>query len=160
MTSPSGARARAALLATSPVFVTAGVLVATTWLLGVVARNSEMGFPRFITPSIAWDATGSPTAWIASVVMLVFLAIGVSRHSHAMLVIGLLLVTAIVYFHTLQIWLEPPTGIADFRALASVVWLYMPQSAACACLVAHVAILTMRPRRDVSTMSGLSSHIR
>jgi hypothetical protein len=146
--SPSRARSRAALVATSPVFLTAGVLVATTWLLGDVSRNAAIRIPVFVTPSIAWDATGSPTAWIATVVMLVFIAIGVSRRSHGVLAAGLLLVTTIVYFRTLQIWLEPPRGIADFRALATAGWLYMPQSAACACLAAHVAIVAMRVRRE------------
>jgi hypothetical protein len=116
-------------------------------------------FPRFITPSIAWDATGSLTAWVAAVVMLVFIAIAVSRRSHGVLVVGLLLVTTIVYLRTLQIWLEPPKGIADFRSVAMAGWLYMPQSAACACLAAHVAIVAMRPKRDAWTMSGGVSHI-
>lgn len=144
-----GPRARRALADTAPVFVTAGVLLATTWLLCGVAQNSELSFPTFITPSIAWDATGSPTVWIATAVMLVFIAIAVSRRSHGVLAVGLLLVTTIVYFRTLQIWLEPPKGIADFRALATAGWLYMPQSAACACLAAHLAIVVMPPRREL-----------
>jgi hypothetical protein len=146
-----GPRTRRALVEIAPVLVTAAVLVATTWLLGVVSRNTEVPFARFVTPSIAWDATGSPTAWIATVVMLVSIGIGMSRRSHALLAVGLLLVTTIVYFRTLQIWLEPPKGIADFRALAMASWLYMPQSAACACLAAHVAIGAMRPRRETWT---------
>ena len=134
-----GHRARA-LAEGWPILVSIGVLVAATSLLRAAPRSAAVHFPPFVTPEIVWDAVGLPAAWIASAATLAGIVAGVVRRSHVALACGLLSATAIVYFHTLSIWLEPVTGIVDVRGAAMVAWLYMPQAAATACLIGHVVI--------------------
>jgi biotin transporter BioY len=94
--------------------------------------------------SLVRSAISSPTAWLAACLSAAAIAIGIRRRSHVAPVIGLLAAIAVVYFHMMDVWLEPATGVFDIRPFAAVMWLYMPQSLAMPCFAAHLAIAYRR----------------
>jgi hypothetical protein len=137
--SPSSFRS-AALDALPGWLIATGILAASTRTILVARANAAVELPVVADLPLLESAASSPAAWLIASLAVGGIGYGVARRSHITPAGGLLLATVVVYFRVMGTWLEPVTGIVDTRLLAAVMWLYMPQSLAIACLVGHLAI--------------------
>lgn len=146
MPSPEPSLREAILDAVPGLLLSTGMFAAATQAIQVARASAQVKPPMVVDFSIVRDAVHSPTAWLIVCVCSAAIAYGIERRSHAAPAIGQLLCTAIVYFRVMGTWLEPVTGIVDFRTVSAILWLYMPQSLAMACFGAHIAIAYRRSR--------------